>query len=239
MSDPGQEMRLHLQEVQLRNEAALDAVADRMHRVIRDDGLILTTGTGHSLAMVLETFYRAGGLACVQPITHPGLMPLEGGLVSTRLERVPGLGTVLVEAARPEPRDLAFVFSSSGTNPVPVEMAIALRDAGATVVAVSSLEHMSRAPARAEQKLGDVADHVLDTAAPYGDAFIPTPDGPPIAALSSLAAVYLWNLLLARLATLAAASGTDLPIWASANVAGGDEQNRELFARYRPRIPAL
>jgi uncharacterized phosphosugar-binding protein len=238
VSDPGGQMRGHLEKIEERNATTLDEVADRMHRVIADDGLILTTGTGHSLALVLETFYRAGGLACVRPITHSALLPLESGSASTLLERVPGFGRLLVETAQPSARDVAFVFSSSGTNPVPVEMALALRDAGTTVVAVSSLEHMSRAPARAEAKLGDVADHVLDTAAPYGDAFIETPGG-STAALSSLAGVYLWNLLLARLAALAAAAGSTLPIWASANVAGGDERNRELFARYRRRIPML
>jgi uncharacterized phosphosugar-binding protein len=234
----GVQMRQHLQKIEDRNADTLDLVAARMHQVIVDDGLVLTTGTGHSLAMVLETFYRAGGLACVRPITHPALFPLEGGAVSTLLERVPGFGRLLVEAAQPSDRDMAFVFSNSGTNPVPVEIALALLEAGTTVVAVSSYEHMSRAPARAQAKLGDVADHVLDTAAPYGDAFIPTDDG-PAAALSSLAGVYLWNLLLARLARLAAAGGTSLPIWVSANVSGGDDRNRALRTRYGARIPTL
>ena len=238
MSDPGRAMRLHLEEIEGRNAGALDAVADRMYRAIVDDGLILATGTGHSLAMVLETFYRAGGLACVRPITHPALFPLEGGMASTRLERVSGLGRVLVEAAQPTPNDVGFVFSNSGTNPVPVEIAVALRIAGTAVVAMSSVEHMSRAPARSDQKLVDVADHVLDTGAPYGDAFIETPDG-PVAALSSLAGVYLWNLLLARLAARAVEAGRSLPIWASANVSGGDERNQQLLTRYRPRIPML
>jgi uncharacterized phosphosugar-binding protein len=236
--DVGVQMRGHLQEVEDRNADTLDLVAARMHQVIVDDGLILTTGTGHSLAMVLETFYRAGGLACVLPVTHPALFPLEGGSASTLLERVPGLGGLLVEAARPTARDMAFVFSNSGTNPVPVEIALAMRETGTTVVAVSSYEHMSRAPTRASAKLGEVADHVLDTAAPYGDAFIPTDDG-PTAALSSLAGVYLWNLLLARLARLAAAAGTSLPIWVSANVSGGDDRNRALRTRYGERIPML
>lgn len=239
MSDEvGVQMRRHLQGIEERNAATLDLVATRMHAVIVDDGLILTTGTGHSQAMVLETFYRAGGLACVRPITHPALFPLEGGSASTLLERVPGFGRLLVESAQPSDVDMAFVFSNSGTNPVPVEMAVALHEAGTTVVAVSSYEHMSRSPARAQAKLGDVADHLLDTAAPYGDAFVPTDDG-STAALSSLAGVYLWNLLLARLARLAAVAGTSLPIWASANVSGGDDRNQALRARYGGRIPML
>jgi uncharacterized phosphosugar-binding protein len=238
MLDAGDRMRRHLLDIEQRNEAVLDAVSDQVYATIAADGLVFTTGTGHSLAMVLETYYRAGGLACVRPVVHPALLPLEGGLASTQLERVPGLGRVLVEAATPSPTDTAFVFSNSGTNQVPVEMAQVFKEAGTPVVAVSSVEHMSRAPARASQKLDELADYLLDTGAPYGDAFIETATE-STAALSSLAGVYLWNLLLARLAARAHTAGTALPIWASANVAGGDERNRQLFARYRSRIPML
>jgi uncharacterized phosphosugar-binding protein len=238
MSEAGDQMRRHLLDIEQRNDAVLDAVSEKMHATIAADGLVFTTGTGHSLAMVLETYYRAGGLACVRPVVHSALLPLEGGLASTQLERIAGLGRVLVEAAAPGPTDIAFVFSNSGTNQVPVEMAQVFREAGTHVVAVSSVEHMSRAPARANQKLDELADHLLDTGAPYGDAFIETATE-PTAALSSLTGVYLWNLLLARLAAQAQTAGTVLPIWASANVAGGDERNRQLFTRYRSRIPML
>ena len=61
----------------------------------------------------------------------------------------------------------------------------------------------------------------------------------PTAAVSSLAGVYLWNLMLARLAEVAETNGTRLPLWLSANVEGGDERNQELVARYRPRVPML
>lgn len=237
-SDPGERMRSHLLEIENSNSAVLDVVVQRVYQTVVSDGLLLTTGTGHSLAMVLETFYRAGGLACVRPIVHPALLPFEGGLASTKLERVAGLGRVLVEAATPTASDTAFVFSNSGTNPVPVEMAVTLREAGAVVVAVSSVVHMSQAPARADHKLSEVVDHILDTGAPYGDAFVET-ESAPTAALSSLAGVYLWNLILARLATRAKADGVPLPIWASANVAQGDEMNKSLFARYRGRVPML
>lgn len=227
-----------LAEVEDRNAPLLDQVAGWMLATIASDGLILTGGTGHSTALVLETFYRAGGLACVRPLVHPALSPFEGGLASTQLERVTGLGTLLVEAAAPSSRDLGFVFSNSGVNPVPVEMAEALRAAGCKVVAVSSVQHMGQAPRRAGHKLADLADVVLDTTAPYGDALWPTRDG-STAPFSSLASVFLWDLLLVRLAELAARREIRLPLWASANVEGGDARNRELMQRYRPRIPQL
>jgi len=238
VSDVGTAMREHLAQVEERNADALAAVTRRVYQTIVDGGLILTAGTGHSRAMVLETFYRAGGLACVKPIHHPALDPLAGGAASTRLERVIGLGRLLADEADATDADTAFVFSNSGTNPVPVELAEALAEDGATVVAVSSRQHMARAPSRAEKKLDQVAHYLLDTGTPYGDAFWPTPGG-SIAPLSSITGAYLWNLVLVGVSRLAEADGTTLPVWASANVAGGEDRNIELRERYRGRIPGL
>lgn len=234
----GARIRDHLEKVEEANGAVLDELADLFLDVVRRDGLIYTAGTGHSIALVLETFYRAGGLACVYPLYHPGLLPLAGGAASTLIERTPGLAKLLVAEAAPTDRDAAVVFSNSGLNPVPVELAAELRRAGTPVAAVVSVRHMQEGPARADGKLGDVADYVIDTLTPPGDAAFdggPAPTGP----LSSLSAAFAWNLLLTRLAEHAAAEEVDLPIWASANVAGGDERNRELASRYRARVPRL
>lgn len=236
--DPGTMMREHLRAVEEANRAVLDAVARRMHAAIRADGLIFVAGTGHSTALLLESFYRAGGLACVYPVFHPALLPLAGGTASTALERVAGFGRLLVQQAAPGPQDLAFVFSNSGANPVPVEMAEQFRAAGTPVVGVASRPHMSRAPARAPRKLDAVADHLIDTLVPHGDAAYQT-GGVSTMPLSSLAGVFVWNLLLATLAGLARADGVTLPLWQSANVEGGDERNRTLLERYRGRIPML
>lgn len=234
----GAAMRHHLVEAEEHNAGTLERVAARVLETVAEDGLVFTAGTGHSLAMVLETFYRAGGLACVYPLYHPALLPLEGGMTSTLLERTEGLAELLVAAVEASERDVGFVFSNSGVNPVPVEIAQALRAAGTTVVGMASVPHMERATARAGRKLGEVVDHLLDTRVPYGDAAYPAGDG-MTAPLSSLTGVYLWNRILARLADLAAQAGVELPLWASANVAGGDEQNRALVGRFRRRVPAL
>jgi uncharacterized phosphosugar-binding protein len=234
----GAAMRAHLEEAEERNAKALDDVAAQMLEVVRRDLRIHVAGTGHSTGLVLETFYRAGGLACVNPIVHPGLIPLLGGGASTVLERNSGLAAVLLARAAPEEGELAVVFSTSGANAVPVELAEGLREAGVTVIAVSSLPHLEAAPARVGRKLDTVADIVLDTGTPVGDVAYGQ-GGQRTAALSSLTSVYLWNLLLARLVDRAAAEGIELPLWTSANTPGGDERNAALFARYRHRVGLL
>lgn len=234
----GERVRDHLARVEAVNDAVLDEVAGLLLEVVRRDALVYVAGTGHSVALVLETFYRAGGLACVVPLYHPGLLPLHGGGASTRLERTPGLAATILSGVRASERDLGVVFSNSGSNPVPVELAEGLRATGTPVVAVVSVLHMRAAPPRAGRRLSEMATHVVDTLVPPGDASHP-PGAPATAPLSSLVSVFVWNLLLARLADRAAAAGVDLPLWSSANVAGGDERNRGLADRFRGRVPLL
>lgn len=226
-------MRAHLERVERHNADALDRACGLVLDAVRGDGLIYLGGSGHSLAMVLEGFFRAGGLACVYPLYRPEISPLHGAWPATEAERRPGLAEGVLAAARPRPGDVVTIFSNSGANPYPVELAAAAKARGLPVIAVVSGPSMAAAPARAGRKLGQVADLMLDTLAPPGDASYPE-DAPRTAALSSLSCVYLWNLLLARLTERA-----EPPLWVSANTPGGDERNAALLDRYSERVPVL
>jgi uncharacterized phosphosugar-binding protein len=53
-------------------------------------GIIHAFGTGHSHLIADEAFYRAGGIAAVNPILHERLIFLKGVLESTRAEQESG-----------------------------------------------------------------------------------------------------------------------------------------------------
>ena len=234
-----------LDRVESGNREALDLAADHIFASVRDGGVVHVAGSGHSTLFALEAFYRAGGLASVNPIWHPALLPLAGGRVSTIAERISGLAAGLVEGSGVRPGEVAVIFSQSGINAVPVELAEALKAAGATVVAIVSLTHSQAMPSRHRDglRLADVADIVIDTAVPIGDASYRPPaardDLAPVAPLSTLAGAYAWSAILVRVADRAAVAGADLPVWRSANVRGGDEAAAALVARYAERVRAL
>lgn len=227
-----------LAEAERANTIQVRQAADLVFGVIRSDALVFTAGAGHSLAAVAETFYRAGGLACVYPLYHPALLPLHGAQQSTTAERRGGLAGEVLAAHPPGADDVVVVFSTSGVNPYPVEVAAQARANGAAVVAVTSRASMAAAPRRAPTTLADEATIVLDSAVRPGDVSYP-PDAPRTASQSTVVNAFLWNLVLAQLIDLGEAEGIEIPLWRSSNVTGGDAANAALLARYQTRVPAL
>jgi len=236
--DYGTFLRAELGRIEQHNADALDKIADVLLAAIKADGTVLAAGAGHSLAAVAETFYRAGGLACVRPLYHPSLLPMHGAVSSTNAERRSGLAAEVLAGVELSERDVLIIFSTSGINPYPVELARQAKAAGTPVVAFTSIPTSSVAPKRAGSTLAEEATFVLDNLVIPGDSAYP-PAAPVTAPSSSLANAFLWNLLLVRLLDRATASGFDLPLWRSANVEGGDAANKALLARYTPRIDVL
>ena len=221
-------------QVLLENAAALQAAADVVVAARRAGRIVYSAGAGHSLAGVVETFFRAGGLPFVRPLWHPDLFPLRGAERSTRAERTPGLGAAVVADAGVGAGDVVVVFSTSGINHYPVEVARTARDRGATVVAVTSVQASSSAPLRAGARLFELADVVVDTFVPPGDASWPA-DAPRTAPLSSLANAVVWDAVL----VLAYEADPDLPLWESANIAAASATNAELAERYAAGVPEI
>ncbi|MEU3272626.1 sugar isomerase domain-containing protein [Saccharomonospora sp. NPDC006951] len=218
--------------------ADLTAAATLLLDAVTHGGIVHAAGAGHSLLMVGELFYRAGGLAPVRPLWDQEVLPLNGALRSSAAEREQGRGAAVLAAAGVAPPDVVIVFSTSGRNPYPVEIAEQATARGVAVIAVTSRSASAKASARSATTVADHATVVLDTGVPPGDVGYP-PHAPRTAATSTIACAYLWTTLLAELDDLAEAQGVHLPRWTSSNVPGGDAHNAGLVERYRSRIPEL
>ncbi|WP_242088325.1 sugar isomerase domain-containing protein [Microbacterium lacticum] len=224
----------YVDDVLTANEEGIAGCADVVVATGRAGGLVRPAGAGHSLAAVLETFFRAGGLAFVRPLWSEDVLPLRGARASTTGERIPGRGRAVAEAAAITADDTVVVFSNSGINPYPVEIAEVARDAGATVVAFTSRTATAAATPRARHRLVDLADIVLDTLVPPGDVTWPA-DAPVTSPVSSLATTALWTAVLRDVHD----RWPDAPRWRSANVPGTDADNAAVMDAFTSRIPEL
>mgnify|MGYP001070575635 CR=1 FL=1 len=129
-------------------------------------------GAGHSHLLCYEVFARAGGLGQWQPILDHGLDFNSGARRQGGYERLTGMSAIIIRDYDVQPGDVMVVISNSGRNPAPVEMALEGKKRGATIIALTSMQHSSSvAPANpAGKRLYEVADLVLDNRCPPGDA---------------------------------------------------------------------
>jgi uncharacterized phosphosugar-binding protein len=117
-----------LADVRDRSAQAIDAAARAVADAIQNDRGYFLFGSGHSGLIAQEAFWRAGGLAPALPIQDP----LEGDA-----ERLPGYALRLLAHYDLQPGSVILIISSSGINPLPIEMALEGKARGLTVIAVT------------------------------------------------------------------------------------------------------
>jgi len=213
---------------------ALDRASEAVAGVIAADGLVHVFGCGHSHLAALDTFYRAGGLACVSPLLDEDLMLHDGAAKSSRLEKMPGIAKEAFRRAKVDPaKDLLVVISASGKNAAPVEMLRAAKAAGVRTMAISSSAYRAHGGV-----LLDEADLPVDCLVPHGDAVLDVGEA-KMGGLSTYASLFILNSVLIEGAKRALARGVVPPVYVSGNVPGGTERNVALEERYFGRIKRL
>lgn len=223
----------------------LDEAIDLVVTSIRAGGVIQAFGTGHSEAFAMEIAGRAGGLIPAHRIALRNVV-LRGSrtvddLVGADLERDGSVVSELLDLTQLDPADVFIIASNSGVNSSIVGMALAAKERGHQLIAVTSLAHTNAvAPKHASGKrLSEVADVVIDNLAPYGDATLTVGNGVGVGAVSSITAAYIAQALTIGVVTKIIDDGDVPPVYISANVPGGDEHNDALTARYGSRIQSI
>ena len=233
MSDYLDQITGLLSRIETEEAVALERASDAVADVICRDGLVHVFGCGHSHLAALDTFYRAGGLACVSPVLDKDLMLHDGAAKSSRMEKMPGVAAEIYRRHGVKADDLFVVISASGKNAAPVEMLRAAKAAGVKTVAISSSAYRAHGAV-----LLDEADIPIDCKVPHGDAVIDV-GAAKMGGLSTYASLFILNSILIDGAQKAQARGVTPPIYVSGNVEGGTARNAVLEARYFGRVKNL
>jgi uncharacterized phosphosugar-binding protein len=222
--------------------SVLQNVAQVFADAIEQDKLIYTFGTGHSSLLAAEGLYRAGGLACVSAILEPSTTSDIGMIAGSAFERLQGQASLILQRYPITSGDVLVIYSNSGVNALPVEMAQGAKAKGLITVAVMSLLYSKQAPVTSKtgQTLGDVADYVIDNHVPPGDAVVGFyGDTLRAGAVSNVAGAFIWNALVAQTVALLEKKGVKAPVYISSNMPGARENNKVLVEKYRRRIRHL
>ncbi|MEM7134120.1 MAG: SIS domain-containing protein [Chloroflexota bacterium] len=194
-------------------------------------------GAGHSAIPVMEAFPRIGGFVGFHPLIE---LPLSfngqvigqmGMHQASFLEKTQGYAEAILSNYVLSDQDCMMVFSHSGINALPVEMAKAGKDRGLKVIVVVSQAHsLAQNVRHPAGRLGDNAHVVIDNCVPEGDALVDIPGmAYRVASGSTIAACIIVDSVVAETAKRLAARGVEPLVYPSHNVATTPEAEASMF----------
>jgi uncharacterized phosphosugar-binding protein len=159
---------------------ALHQAADLCAQAIAGGALVHLFGTGHGTLPALEAFPRTGSFVGWHPIVVEAVGPVlriggDGSVHQFRcLQGTEEFGAAILESYPIHPGDPFLISSHSGVNRVVVEVALGVKARSCPLIAITSLEHSLQASPRhsSGKKLYELADIVIDSFAPFGDASV-------------------------------------------------------------------
>ncbi|TLQ08033.1 SIS domain-containing protein [Marinilactibacillus psychrotolerans] len=231
-----------LNKIKNEQKKTIEKAGKKIAESIEGGGIVYLFGCGHSHILTEEVFYRAGGLAPIYPIFHEPLMLHEGAAASSVLERKNDYADKFMRNVDIQEKDIIIVISTSGRNPVPIDVAKIAKEKGAFIVVLTSLTYSKSQPSRhiSGQSLFEMGNIVIDNGAVSGDAVLSLPNLEiPFASTSTLTGVAILQSIFAESIEQMEKDNFEPPIFLSGNTENADKHNEKLLKKYEKRIPLL
>jgi len=205
-----------------------------------EGGLIKLIGTGgHTYIPVLDMSDRAGGFVTVDPTLDVSSSTINGGSRSTRIERVHGYFSALMDYFRVKKGDVCIIFNNVGISVAVIDATLECKRRGATVIGVGSSIWQEDIPKNhyirheSKKNLMDIVDLFIDDYNPVGDNVIKIEGfDPTICPISTITDAYIVRRMEEETVKYMLSKGIKPKIWVSSNVVGGDKANAEYEEEY-------
>ncbi len=237
-----------IEETQMEN---IRKAAELMADTVECKRWVHTFGCGHATLPIEEMYPRIGGFVGFHPMIE---LPLtfftritgEMGVHQfVFLERVEGYGIEIMKGYDFDKRDIMWLFSHSGINNVNIDVALEAKKKGMKVVVFGSAAEAKDKKTRHScgKTIFELADIVVDTCAPLGDASVKLSNHQDkIGPVSTIAFVTCVWMTITTVAEILANRGVKLFIHPSHNIPGDNtarERLNEALAEYKNRITGV
>ncbi len=135
---------------------------------------------------------------------------------------------------------MLILHSVSGRNPVIIDLALAAKEKGVKIIALTNKTYSQSVTSRHSSglRLFEVADLVIDNHGEIGDAGCQIKGmDQKVGPTSTVIGATILNTIIVEVCQQLKQAGIDYPpIFYSANMDGGDELNQSLFEQYKEAI---
>ncbi len=234
-------------------EKAYDSQGEQLEKAARvlaectkNNGLIHLFGSGHSSLMTEDVFWRAASLANTHAIFESSVAGINEITKTSKIEKLEGLGNILVQYNHVEKPDVMICLSNSGNNAVTNDVALECKKKGVTVIAFTNIEYADQLTTQhsSGKKLKDIADIVIDNCSLIGDAAVKL-DGleMKVGATSTIPVAFMLQALMVQTCEYLLEEGIKPDVWYNGHLAYESEDvkkhNEELAEKYYRRVRNL
>ena len=229
-----------LKTIQNKEAQHLKRASEMLFKAIQSGHNIFAFGAAHAGMVAQELFYRAGGLAVINPVVADELELTNRPVTTTsKMERLEGYGDIIASKLPLNPNDVVIIHSVSGRNPAIIDFALTVKKAGAKIIAITNVKYSKSATSRhsSNKRLFEVADLVIDNHGDIGDAAISYASfSQKVGATSTVSMAAIVNSIVVETVQLCLENKVAPPVFYSANLDGGDAQNADTFEKYKSHI---
>lgn len=237
-----------LERIRTTQMEAIEQAADICANTIGNGGLVHLFGTGHSRMFIEEMYPRHGSFPGFHPLVelsltfHNVVVGSNGQRQAMFIEHIEGLAKTILRNFVISKPDSFMIFSNSGVNEVVVEMALEAKKLDLPVMVVVSVDHCKAVKPKhsSGKKLIDIADVVIDSCTPAGDAMVRvTGLEDPVGPGSTIGMAAVTNAIKVVVAEKLTAMGQPPHVLTSSYFIGAEESARrfdESYDDYRARV---
>ncbi len=222
-----------LKKISIKEKNKIKKVAQIISYKYSVGGQTYVFGTGHNHCIAEESLHRSGGFAGACPILDENIDFSLGVKKASKFERNKKLAKKILKKYNLKKNDLIIIFSNSGINQLPIEIAKIAKRKRIFVISVLSTKYLNSLVKARYKKLNNYSDLNIDNHTPKGDTLLQV-KSTGISSASTIAGIFILNAIWAELSILLKKE-KPLPFYKSSNLPDSFEHNSFLEKKYSKR----
>ncbi len=225
-----------LKDINEEEKVKIDKASNLIFETMKKNGMIYIFGTGHSHLIALEGFYRAGGLGNICPILIDEIMLHNSAAGSSKHEKNSDFINKILNKYQINNNDIVIIFSVSGRNGLPIELAKYLQKNKINLITVSSKVYWDITKDLI-YKYGNIN---IDNHSLFGDVLLYDQKiDTSYMSSSTILNSFILNTLLSKAIKKAIENNVEIYLYKSNNIDGNQKHNKAIIDKFKSKISSL